>query len=297
MRAVKKVYGFDFPPEVESFHEFWQRYGSLCSEMVGVTGPFDVLAGEAKPGFDPGREWPRYYLDPPELFTVMVGHTDGLHWGYWFDDPDDADSDPVVVSYFHGDGLYQLGVHAGLFHALRKNLELFHRDAERYAEDDPGHADEYEENLEEYARIREALGEYDLGDRDETGEAYLRRYPHDGAEAEARARLVPTRSGMGVVAPPFTPVAGRERFLESGYVVTDADVAEVSARTRVALERGSPGAALALGHDLWGYGTDYTGAAREMLDLAYTALGRPILRDYLLRACDFRAQCDRQRRT
>ena len=51
--------------------------------------PFEVLAGR----FD-GRvprnslllHW-RYYDDPPEFFTVLAGGTDGLHWGYFLDDP------------------------------------------------------------------------------------------------------------------------------------------------------------------------------------------------------------------
>src|SRR5688572_13053986 len=130
MKAVRKVYGFDFPFELESFADFWSKHGPLaeCLE-VDVVGALAILTGTLAPAkVDPGGDWPRFYYDPPELFTVMVGHTDGLHWGYWFDDPDDPEREPVVADYFHIDS-YEISAHASIFEPLRENLEMFHRDA------------------------------------------------------------------------------------------------------------------------------------------------------------------------
>jgi len=295
MNAVRSTYGFAFPPELESFAEFWERHAALCECLeVGAVGPLAVFAGTSEKGFDPGGGWPRFYSDPPELFTVLVGHTDGLHWGYWFDDPNDRECDPVVAGYFHN-GTYEMTIHACLFEALRDNLELFHRDAVDYAVDDPDHADDYKARLEAYARLREAMGEYDLGDRDEVGEAYIERYR--SSTSTGRHVVAETRSHMGIVVPPdkYRPLAKTDRSLSADFATTTDEVDALVVAARAAAAEGFPGSALKLGHDLWAFDA-HAEASRAMLDLAYESLGRRILRDYLARAVAFRARCDRERR-
>ena len=114
---LRSLYGFDFPEDLFHFWEFANRLRPLeplhClfdPLHVELTGPFEVLAGR----FD-GRtprhpmllHW-RYYMDPAEFFTVLTGDTDGLHWGYWLDDPRAGKGS--VASYYADDTLED---HAG----------------------------------------------------------------------------------------------------------------------------------------------------------------------------------------
>ncbi|MFK7986745.1 MAG: ADP-ribosylation family protein [Sandaracinaceae bacterium] len=84
-RIIREIYGFDFPDEVEAALAFVREAGSDFDVLdLSLEGPLAVEGGETPKPWD---GWPRHALDPPEFFTVMCGHTDGLHWGYWFDDP------------------------------------------------------------------------------------------------------------------------------------------------------------------------------------------------------------------
>src|SRR5262245_8934778 len=92
---LRQFYGVDFPDDLFAL---WDRACELDSDhprqafgVLGVylCGPFDVLAGkyDAAPPEKPLWLEDRSYWDPPEFFTIFWGDMDGLHWGYWFDDP------------------------------------------------------------------------------------------------------------------------------------------------------------------------------------------------------------------
>ena len=71
---------------------------------IQLSGPFEVLAGEFDRPNAPQSlllHW-RWRFDPAEFFTVMVGGTDGLHWGYCYDDPAQLPS-CVVANYARAD--------------------------------------------------------------------------------------------------------------------------------------------------------------------------------------------------
>lgn len=250
MRAVRAVYGFELPAELESFHEFWQKNGALCACLrMSAEGPLAVLAGTAAAGFDPAGGWPR---------------CDGLN--------------------LRDDG--------SLFEALRTNLELFHRDAEDglIDDEDPNAAGEYRQRVDDLARLREAVGEFDLAEREETGREYLRAHRRR-PETCARQPTAETLTGMGIVVP-----AGAYRPFSVGPLPAKHSVADIEVRVteaRALAAAGAPGAALVLGHDLWP-SREHQATARSMLDLAYEALGRGVLRDYLRRACELRARYDQR---
>src|SRR4051812_30149860 len=127
---LRAEYGFDFPDDFYRFWEFANRLSPLdplnaLSEPLGITlvGPFEILAGR----FD-GRvplhslllHW-RYHDDPPEFFTVLAGGGDGLHWGYYLDDPDSGSG--CVASYYAREE-YELSADGDtLFEAVRLHLE------------------------------------------------------------------------------------------------------------------------------------------------------------------------------
>ena len=108
-RRLRQLYGFDFPDDLFRFWEFVNRLrpleplAALADVGVHLAGPFDVLAGRfdrRTPRHSPLLHW-RYHNDPPEFFTVLLGDTDGLHWGYYLDDP--ANCSRCVASYYTND--------------------------------------------------------------------------------------------------------------------------------------------------------------------------------------------------
>src|ERR1043166_1423489 len=123
---LRPLYGFDWPDDLFRFWEFARRLKPLeplnaLYEPLGITltGPFEVLDGRfdgRTPRYSPLLHW-RYYLDPPEFFTVLVGGGDGHHWGYVFDDP--AHPDTLVASYY-ADEVFDMAIDgANLFEAVR----------------------------------------------------------------------------------------------------------------------------------------------------------------------------------
>ncbi|HET9992002.1 MAG TPA: ADP-ribosylation family protein, partial [Kofleriaceae bacterium] len=149
---LRELFHVDFPDELFAV---WEWFGRLegetrraFREVLGIRlhGPFDVLAG----AFD-GRElrypavlhW-RYQYDPPELFTVMTGNMDGLHWGYWFDDPGRL---PPVVASFYARDAFELVEAPSLFRAIAKHLGDTHRGTLENKAADRKHADAYDRDL------------------------------------------------------------------------------------------------------------------------------------------------------
>src|SRR4051812_29604115 len=171
---LRAEYGFDFPDDLYRFWEFANRLSPLdplnaLAEPLGVAlvGPFEVLAGR----FD-GRvprhslllHW-RYHDDPPEFFTALAAGSDGLHWGYFLDDPEAGGG---VASYFPRDP-YELGVEgAPLFEAVRLHLEYALADWKSehgLRPDDPAPS---HRTLEQIDRVRARLTQYATADRPET---------------------------------------------------------------------------------------------------------------------------------
>ncbi len=279
---LRRLYGFDFPADLFRFWDFANRLRPLepllaLSELgITLVGPFEVLAGRfdgRKTRLSQCLHW-RYHDDPPEFFTTLYGGT-GLHWGFYLDDP--ATADGCVASYYAGESLEISPDGNDLFESARLHLEARYRDTLEDRElglagDAEGH---------ELDRIREALTRFGTGDRSETGAEYEERYAgHSTRSARVAAE---TRDGMGIVVPPTTyrvlslPDRKLWRRLRK-----EADPVQLVNEARQALRDGFPGTALKLGKDLWAIGgVRCDRYAYELLDAAYHALGRPVLREVL----------------
>src|SRR4051794_7307114 len=171
MARLRAEYGIEFPEGLFRFWEFACRLAPLdplnaFAEALGIVlvGPFEVLHGRFD-GRVPRRSlllhW-RYHDDPPEFFTALAGNTDGLHWGYFLDDP--ATGAGCVASYYARDA-YELDTDGGtLFEAVRLHLEQHQADAELDGDAESRHA------LPALAALRERLMAYATGDRPEIGE-------------------------------------------------------------------------------------------------------------------------------
>ena len=67
---------------------------------AGIMDLFTDVDAWPRDGVDIRVHW-RYYRDPPEFLTFMLGNTDGLHYGLWFDDGRTCSG---VASYYNNDG-------------------------------------------------------------------------------------------------------------------------------------------------------------------------------------------------
>jgi hypothetical protein len=276
--------------DIAEFAEFADEAGSSLA-----AGPLGIRLGVAfdafKPGTDPSAYDPvpasRYLLDPPELLTVLHGDTDGLHWGYFVDDP--GEPEPGVAATYANDAYAIYPAGDTLVEAVRKILEERYRDALDHVESDPAFGDVYAEQLRVLDGLRSLLTKHGTGERRETGLGYLERYP------VVRHPDLPTVDGMGVVAPDAGDywIDDADRF-EGGQPPAPLEERRAyCAEGRRALEAGDAGTALKVGRDLWPFADQLDDVCR-LLDHAYAALDRPYLRQTLETAC---AQRRRNRAT
>ena len=291
-RQLRQLYGFDFPDDFFRFWELSTRLRPLeplsaLDEATGISlvGPFEVLAGRfdgRSPRYSQLLHW-RYSMDPPEFFTVLAGGGDGLHAGYYLDDP--ATGVGCMASYFALD-VFEMAVDGDdLFAAVRLSVE------EQWAACELDHSyqlmddEEHDESLARLAALREQLTAFGTAERPEVGQAYMDLY--SGRAPRRPAPVAATREGMGIVVPPelYRPLPVKDKKLWS-LLGKDDDPVELVEEARRALREGFPGTALKLGKDLWSFGggrrAEY---AYELLDAAYAALGREPLRLVLAAHC------------
>jgi hypothetical protein len=285
---LRRLYGFDFPDDLFAFWEFARRLRPLeppraLEDALGVhlVGPFEVLAGRfdgRTPRHSQLLHW-RYHDDPPEFFTALAGTIDGLHWGYYLDDR--AGGAGCVAHYWARDAFELEADGDTLFEAVRLELEHRHRDCEDYLAEDEDNAPQYRAALDQLGALRKHLMRHATGDRPEVGDEYAERYA--GVTAREGRVVAETMEGMGIVVPPgaYRPLSLPDRKLWP-YLRKEKEPSDVVAEARQALREGFPGTALKLGKDLWATtGRRKTAYAYELLDGAYAALGREVLRRVL----------------
>jgi hypothetical protein len=269
---LRRLYGFDFPDDFFRFWEFANRLKPLDplsalsdSLHIRLVGPFEVLSGRfdhSTPRLSPLLHW-RYYLDPPEFFTVLAGAEDRLHWGYYLDDPTDGRS--CVASYFALD-VFELSADGdNLFEAVRLELEARH---------DQG-------RLEPVDLLRQEIQKYATAERPERDAGYVDQY--QGKVARNATVIASTPEDMWVVAPPETyrPLSLSDKKLRS-LIRKESDPIALVVEARQALRDGFPATALKLGKELWPlHGDRKAEYAHELIDAAYAALGREVLRNVL----------------
>ncbi len=216
------------------------------------------------------------------------GDTDGLHWGYWFDDPNHS-SDYCIASYYSRDA-FEISVDGhGLFEAFRLRLERSHSSTVENIETDPEAEDykaEYEADLEVYASTRELLAQYALQDRPEIGDEYIEQYEEGDCEREITAE---TFDGMGIVVPPnlYRPLSITNEELRR-LAIGEADLTPRVQEANQALAEGYAGTALQLGKNLWIGNPLQKQEAYRLLTRAYQALDRPTLAEWLSKIASVR---------
>jgi hypothetical protein len=295
--SLQELYGLSFPETFFQFQEFVDslpddlRHELLHSDGMGVSleGSYRLHKGEIDAEL-PNPLWQsRYYDDPPEFITILSGNMDGLHWGYYIDDPNNPRF--PVVSYYSRDA-FTLSIQGDdVFEAIRAEIEDHYETCLDYMDDDPDEP-EYAQSLERMDALRKELQKHSTGDRPETGQEYWDQY-----EAAAwREPVAKTRDEMGICIPPhlYQPLSGEDKFQIWNYEPTLEEVEQYADEAMRLLQNGYPGAALKLGKDLWVY-HDFAPTTYTLLDAAYQALDRPWLRKMLQVAREYRAHCDASR--
>ncbi len=264
--AVKKAYGFAFPVDMERFWAIAKKHGDALFEAhVRLVGPFTLHRG-GKPSPDLDR-WP---ADPPELFTVAEGDTDGLHWGYVLHEPGRA---PGHVASFYSRAGYPIEP-AGptLLHAMRDHVEAV-------ASDVRGELAEIRAVGENDSKLARALARIDAlaaALRATTGE-------HVGASGGkkfcAPKELVDSKDGLGVRAPKAVFAAPRlDRSKLERELRKPSSRDAWLARGHAFIANKKAGTALQIARDALAVlpTADQDGAVLLAV-AAYDALGRPLL--------------------
>ena len=271
---LKETYGFPFPAEFFLWPEFLAalkaRDIDLATSELGISeaSVFDVF----KPGFELGSfnpvEKSRYFNDPPEFFTIFIGHTDGLHWGYWVDEPNVGPPNYSLAYYYARDAFEISPCPGGIFATLEAHFARGIEDFER--EKSSSHKQEDRMLCDKYLDIFKAAHECVLPSLSKTLSTLT--------PVPARSPAALTREGMGIVVAPelYEPLEGADPFGGWNYSPSAEDVAPMVQAAYDALGRGYPGTALKLGKDLWVY-KEHEVTSADLMVRAYRALERPVL--------------------
>ncbi len=249
--TLERAWGFAFPDDLFTVWEIAcavDRNHPLDAFLdigVRLEGPFRVLAGAKVP-----EDRDRWASDPPELFTVATGDTDGLHWGYVVHEP--GKSEPICAHFFSRDG-YPIVLGTTLFDALRTWLE-----------------DVRKEKLAEFSETKK-IGEPDEELRSgiaaiERSLAVFRKHKAPAKPKRPKA-IAPTIDGLGIV-------CAKGEYAPNA----DKEPEKKLALARQMLERGKPGGALKIARDAYARLPPKDQApARALLHDVYQELSRPAL--------------------
>lgn len=234
---------------------------------VYLTGPFDLLRNPVSVLQENPLRKARYYNDPPEFLTVAT-HTDGLHWGYYVEDPENPPF--PLVSYYSNDAFELEVIGYTMFDIIRYRIEELHKDLSDFIQDDPDSKQSYQGGLARLAPLRKELLLYGTGDRFEVGQEYMLKYQRIDP---IRQPVASTRDHMGIgIAPEkYIPLAADDIFNMWNLSPTASQVMLRAQEAKGLLTRGYPGAALKLGKDLWTF-HDYRETSYSLLNAAYAAL-------------------------
>ncbi len=255
------VYGVPLP---DDFFHFWQFANEINSDdpfnlpiNLTLVGPFDVLSGRLDPEhctISSRMHW-RFYKDPPEFLTILCGDVDGLHFGYYYDDPTALPG--CVCRYFHNDAYLLANVGNSIFDAVQQyTIECIRGITEWIDTGDYT----LEEGQEEITPLQQFLDQL---------QDYTNR--HSIAALPERCITAETWDSMGIVVPsnlyrPLTKIRKVDKLLES----------------QTALQEGCPGTALKFAKDLWSlHDPEWEPHAIALMMTAYSALNRQFLVEVL----------------
>lgn len=202
----------------------------------------------------------RFRRDPAEFVTVLMGGSDGLHYGLWYDDP--AELPSFVVHNYARDSAETWTNHCPtLLAELRQRIRKVQSD--------------YGETGEEAHLLRPLTAALDW-----FAAAEREALNADGERPWASAARPP--GGISIF-PGLPPNSGDPRLAQShdrtsGFLADAPESAEWIAQAEQELAAGKPALALAVGAELhWVDRDAYRLQSRDLLVGAYRLLGRDAL--------------------
>lgn len=290
-RHMRDIYGVDFPDDFFRFRKFLAALPDEALRTALDMSPahiFRAADGHPPPDHPDRPLWQdRYYDDLPEFVTLLNGHCDGMHWGYVFDAP--GDRPPRVAHYWASDTFEHGTDGTGLFTAVRGHLENSQVEFEEMAENEEEDEEYLEDAFAAVRTVRKVMTRFWGADRPEEGEEYIDAH----SETDRSEYTVETWDRLGVWVPDglYRPLSGTPIHHAGGKIVPK-QIPKFAAEAMRLLTDGYPGAALALGRELWVF-AEHRAESVRLLDAAYAALGRDVLRRWLTEANEYRTHCDK----
>jgi hypothetical protein len=242
------IYGLQLPRHLAVGAAFFRSLsGPVGDDLNGLVNPcgllewFDDGALERKmvDGLDPRLDW-RFRCDMPEFVTVLGGDSDGLHWGLWFDRPDQLPAH-LASNYARDSAETSLSSMSTLLGAVL-DWRFRHREDERESKFQQA-------LLEEYVSALEPMGKW----------AFEEKLPP------------PPKRGPHLVGSPGLALPA---VLDPKFIPSEPPREEAAIRALIKEASADPAAALAVGRLLHWLDSDHCRVeAGELLIGAYRALG------------------------
>jgi hypothetical protein len=270
---VRTVYGLRLPRHLAVFCALWDSADRAERDALDhlMVSPYGLTEYFAADGLDlVGRDrlderlHGRFRRDPAEFVTVLMGGSDGLHYGLWYDDP--AELPSFIAHNFARDS------------------------AETWTDRNPTLL----------AELRHVVGGILSDDDDDEKEQVFRPLiaaldwfaPADAealaADGERRWAAAPRPVGGVSIFPALPPGSGDPqralvgRINAYGAGATEAEIEEWIGRAERELAAGRPALALSVGGELhWMDSDRFRVPSRDLLVGAYRALGRDALADII----------------
>jgi hypothetical protein len=267
---VRSVYGLRLPRHLAVFCALWHgadaaERAALDHLMVAPGGVADYFADggldlTGRDGLDE-RLHDRFRRDPAEFVTVLMGGSDGLHYGLWYDDP--AELPSFIVHNWARDS-------AETWTDRRPTLldELRHRVGRALT--DYGGDPETSAAMQPLTAALDWYAEADRAAREADGEPRWASAPRYYGEISVFPALPPGAGDAGL------GIGARLRAFRR----RDPKAEKYIARAERELAAGKPAYALNVGAELhWLDADEYREQSRDLLVGAYRALGRDALAD------------------
>lgn len=266
---IQNLFGFSFPEDFFQFNDWLQKHKQIKLQddlEIDLLEIFNVFEEDFSENnlFDFVHKF-RYYDDPPEFVGLFRGFTDGLHWGYYFDSPEEFP--PIIVSYYHSDS-YEMTVEGHtIFEALRKLLEDRTGIDEDNYDEDPTY---YGDRAKIHQSIRPLLLPF-MPNRPEMGEAYIDKY--SDFDARNQGIIAPTYHQLGILAPPKT----YKKIDEIPYQLEPEQIENYISLAYECLKEGFPATALQIAHNFWLGKRKYREQVNDLFKKSYEQLNRKSL--------------------
>lgn len=265
-----KTHQLKLPDHIFAFWAFWDGLHDIERKAwdrhlsVFPSGILDLLKfgselDKVTAGIDDRLVY-RYYRNPPEFVTVLMGDTDGLHWGLWYDDPKELPD--RIVSTYARDSVEIGGNALTLFDVIQDRIVNLYEGLS-YREEERADSNEAKMWLGHFEQLLSEYGEVSALERRESSDERIDSY--DGLGVWVSERVFKRDPGeiVGII---------RNKNKDA--------LAERVKTARMACELGDPAYALALGRDLWtvsDHDEEREDLALSLLCQAYEALGRDAL--------------------